>query len=117
MTSAARLLLPLLALAALAALAAAAVGIVALGLATADGVTHLARSSYETEFVAAWSQLGWLLAGPVHVLARWRGWLALPAVVVAAVPQFVGRTRWCGATPRADGATGWRRSATSGRRR
>lgn len=77
-------------LAPLLGLAAAAAGIVMLGLGTADGVTHLGGGDYETEFVSAWSQLGWLLVVPVHALARWRPGTALPAVIVAAAPQFVG---------------------------
>jgi hypothetical protein len=33
--------------------------------------------------------LGFLLFVPVFLVARWSAWLALPAVAVAAVPQFV----------------------------
>lgn len=77
-------------LAGLVVLAAAAAGIMALGLGTADGVTHLGGDDYETEFVSAWSQLGWLLVVPVHTLARWRRWTAVPAVIVTSGPQFVG---------------------------
>lgn len=80
---------PLRAAVTLVLLGAAAAGLAALSLGTASGVTHLGGDSYHTEFVSAWWVAAWLLVVPVFLLARWWPLLAVPATVVAAVPQFV----------------------------
>jgi len=68
---------------------AGACAVAYLALADVAGVTRVAGSTYETEFVnGGWWNLGFALAVPVYLATRASYWFAPAAVLIATVAQL-----------------------------